>query len=279
MKMLAGIVLYNPDLKRLRENINAILPQVPQLLLVDNGSSNIKDILEEYQSREKINFICLNNNLGIAAAQNKICIYAKDNGFNWAITLDQDSVVPENLISEYKKYASDESIGIICPRIIDRNAGEINYNRIVSNIEDISQCIASASAIRLSAWEKTGGFYEPLFIDSVDFDMCWSLKELGYRIIRANNVSLLHEVGHSKLVHFAGKDRMILNHSPLRYYYIIRNSIIVGRRHKRLLKNLKASARIIYQVNRYENNILQKNKMILTGLFHGIIGKAGKYGK
>ena len=38
MKTLAGIVLYNPDIERLRENIAAIAPQVDTLLFIDNAS-------------------------------------------------------------------------------------------------------------------------------------------------------------------------------------------------------------------------------------------------
>ena len=39
----AGIVTYNPNMKRLIENVNAILPQVEQVILVDNGSANINE--------------------------------------------------------------------------------------------------------------------------------------------------------------------------------------------------------------------------------------------
>jgi rhamnosyltransferase len=217
--------------------------------------------------------------MGIAVAQNKICQYAKEHGYKWAITLDQDSVCPTNLVKEYEKIYHDSKIGMICPKVIDRNFGEITYGIDHTGVEEVEQCIASASAIRISAWQVVGGFYEPLFIDSVDFDICWSLREHGYKILRTNDVKLLHEVGHSRVVHFAGKTRQIYNHSPLRYYYMIRNAFITGRRHHRLLRNLRASVRLIYQINRYESNRYEKNKMLIVGFFHGLIGKTGKYGK
>lgn len=278
--MLAGIVLFNPERNRLRENINAILPQVQKLILVDNGSTNVGEILTEYEKNSKIQIIQLGSNLGIAVAQNQICAFAETELFEWAITLDQDSVVPNNLVAEYKNVieAFDDNVGMICPKIIDRNFGEITYGKIHEGVEEVPQCIASASAIRISAWKKVGGFYEPLFIDAVDFDMCWSLREHGYKILRINDVKLLHEVGHSKVVQFAGKERLILNHSPLRYYYIMRNSFLVGRRHCRLLRNLKADIRLVYQINRYETNRLKKDIMLWKGFWHGLFGKSGKYG-
>lgn len=277
--MLAGIVLYNPEIERLKQNVQAILPQVNRLVLVDNGSRNIDNVRALYEQTDKIVVIEFEENIGVAAAQNRICQYAKDNESEWAIILDQDSICPSNIVSEYQKLVNCKDVGMICPKVIDRNFGEITYGIDHTGVEEVEQCIASASAIRISAWQVVGGFYEPLFIDSVDFDICWSLREHGYKILRNNDVKLLHEVGHSRIVHFAGKPRQIFNHSPLRYYYMIRNGFITGRRHHRLLRNLRASVRLIYQINRYESNRYEKNKMLFIGFFHGFIGKTGKYGK
>ena len=44
METLAGITLYEPDLKRLIENIDAILPQVEKLICIDNGTKNRSEI-------------------------------------------------------------------------------------------------------------------------------------------------------------------------------------------------------------------------------------------
>ena len=40
----AGIVTFNPDIGRLKENIDAILPQVSELVIVDNGSANVDEV-------------------------------------------------------------------------------------------------------------------------------------------------------------------------------------------------------------------------------------------
>lgn len=44
IKISAGIVLYNPDINRLKQNIKAVIPQVDVLVLYDNGSKNITKI-------------------------------------------------------------------------------------------------------------------------------------------------------------------------------------------------------------------------------------------
>ena len=41
MMIIAGIVLYNPDICRLKENISAIRPQVDKIVLIENGSSDL----------------------------------------------------------------------------------------------------------------------------------------------------------------------------------------------------------------------------------------------
>ena len=71
MRVLAGIVLYNPDLQRLRQNVSAILPQVDGIVLVDNGSMRIGEIRDDLTRQGLDPQACLvenGRNLGIAAA-------------------------------------------------------------------------------------------------------------------------------------------------------------------------------------------------------------------
>ena len=89
--------------------------------------------------------------------------------------------------------------------------------------------------INLSVWQSVGGFCEEMFIDSVDFDICYLIKENGYKILRTNETALLHEVGKSQKKEFCGREELVFNHSPLRCYYIIRNSLLLGKRHNRRL--------------------------------------------
>lgn len=83
MKYIAGIVLYNPDLGRLKENIESICKQVDKVILIDNGSDNIREI--EDLIKEYLNCILLKNgeNMGIAYALNQILKYAYENDVKW----------------------------------------------------------------------------------------------------------------------------------------------------------------------------------------------------
>ena len=267
MKVLAGIVTYHPEKDRLIENIKAISPQVDLVVIWDNGG------LEELDCEEHP--IILPNeeqqNLGIATALNRLCEYGTRHGFDWIITLDQDSVAPGTLVSAYQPFTSDASVGMLCPCILDRNYGSMAYDTGAGQeTETVDACITSASMLRLSAWKEIGGFWDHLFIDMVDFDLCWSLQEKGYRILRVNSVSLLHEIGRSRKVRFLGKEEVVFNHSPFRCYYMIRNMLIVGKKHNRYRKCLRWAVRRFLLINLHEPQKFRKDRMMLKGFRDGL---------
>lgn len=278
MKFIAGIITYNPDINRLKENLHAVLNQVDKVLIIDNGSDNVQEIKNYLKNTANVIFIVNHENRGVACALNQEAKYALENGYGWLLSLDQDSVIPDGLVDEYQKYIDNSEIGMICCKIKDRNFGELDYNaKITGGTEIVPTCITSASMIRLSAWNKVGGYYEPLFIDSVDFDICYSLRKAGYKILRTNDIALLHEVGHGRKVHFLGKDRQLVNHSPIRYYYIFRNGLFVARRHGYLASMIKHYIFTFLIINLYEKNKIAKDIMIIKGLWHFAKGKLGKY--
>jgi rhamnosyltransferase len=124
------------------------------------------------------------------------------------------------------------------------------------------------------AYKQTSGYDESFFIDSVDFDLCFSLREKGFRIYRINKIGLLHEVGHGEIKRFLWKKIIVFNEKPERIYYISRNKIKLYEKHAEYsLPNL------IYRETEgllkicFENERLKKLKMFIKGIFDGIMGK------
>lgn len=266
--ILAGIVLYNPNIKRLKENLFAIKNQVNEVIFIDNASANIDEI-EGNVNFKDILIIKNSKNQGIAYALNQIMTYAKENKYEWVLTLDQDSVVADNLISEYSKYTNDKQIGIINPKIIDRNFTKSESDIDQNKISYPTLAITSGCLTRRSAWEIVGGFDEWLFIDSVDFDFCYRLTKYNYKILSTPFTNILHEVGHSRLVKFLGKEEMVYNHSAFRYYYIFRNKIVIGYRYNRLKRNILWLIKKLLLIIIYENNRYSKIKAIINGTLDG----------
>ena len=271
VKITAGIVLFNPDIGRLEENINAIAQQVKAIVLIDNHSKNLFEIKKLISSYQNVHLIENTKNEGIAYALNQILKYSESLFANWVLTLDQDSVVPENLISEYCRFLNLQHIGLLTCIVEDRNVGTLgNVNDNQKEYTELDHCITSASLINISVANEIGGFDNQLFIDSVDHDFCIRVKLAGYSIIRVNSVHLLHEVGHSKIVKFLGKENIIFNHSPFRHYFIIRNKIIIGRKYQRKVFYTRKAIKHFLLVVIFESSKVRKFVSMLKGFYDGM---------
>ncbi len=195
-KYMAGIVLYNAETERLSLEIKSVLPQVDLICLCDNGSSNIHEIERTIGESEKIILIKNEENFGIGVASNQICRYAEQNGFDWVLMLDHDTICPLNLLDTYKKHTDDLSIGMLCPNVVDTEiANNVYCGTDITETDYVDRCIQSATFIRTDAWRKCSGFNEWMFIDFVDFDFCKRMELAGFKILRCNTVTVDHQLG------------------------------------------------------------------------------------
>lgn len=266
MKIYAGIVTYNPDdIDRLERSILSIAPQVNRIIIVDNGSNNYSKI-EKYcmDNFTLITIIRNKNNLGIAKALNQIFDYAKTEGADWVLTLDQDSVCPNNMIESFLNYSNRDKIGIICPRIVDDN-DFYKVKDIKQEYSYLSKCITSGSLTNVLAWSNVGGFDEQMFIDFVDFEFCIKVVKQGYKIIRDNKVHLQHQLGNMTPKKIFGIKFRVTNHSIFRNYYYGRNAIYVLIKHKKFKMLINFFERII-NICLFEDNKILKFKSIFDGI-------------
>jgi rhamnosyltransferase len=245
-RVAAGIILYNPDLIRLKENIDNIYNQVEIVVLIDNNSSNINLIEKEYSLYKNIIIIKNESNLGIATALNQAMSYCQTKGYMWVLTLDQDSVCPTNLMEEYRKYLDLPNVAMVSPVIADRNRKEKLRGRVPNtHYEVVDKCITSAALTSVAVWEEIGGFDSQMFIDLVDFEYCKRVILNGYEIIKINTVVLLHEIGHITQHKFLIWEINVKNHSPFRKYYMARNILYDAQKHKTKDSIMKAYLRVL----------------------------------
>lgn len=273
--ILAGIVLYNPDEIRLNQNIEAVIKQVDEILLVDNNSSNYERVLKKYSNEAKIKILHNDKNEGIAYALNQILEYANNNSYDYFLTLDQDSICKESIIDNYKKYINLPNMSMITCEIEDRNIKSSKKPQ-KENVIEIDRCITSGTFNKTKALLEVGGFDNKMFIDYVDFDICQSLKESGYKIYKINFEGLLHEVGKGKLVKILNKEIYVYNHNDLRVYYYVRNAIYYMKKHKLKSNNFKNFIRLNKRITiiiLFEKGKFLKLKAILKGIKDGILMK------
>lgn len=249
MNVGALIVTFNPDINLLNKNVEAILSQVKKVIIVDNASKNILEI-EQLVSDKRINLVKNSSNLGIAAALNMGVQIFEKNEYKYCLTLDQDSVCPSDMIETYLKilntYNNENKIGIICPAI--NYVGWTNNTIYKESVIPVKACMTSASFTSIEAWKYVNGFDESFFIDFVDNEFCKKLKLNGYAILKTTDVILDHNLGICKEINLLGKKIRYSLHSPLRYYYMVRNNIVYLKKYYKSENLIKEIIKVIYIV-------------------------------
>lgn len=272
--VMAGIVTYNPELNLLEENLKVLIEQVDQIWIVDNGSQNQCELKERLAYFNQIDYVLLKENKGIAYALNRIMGIAEREKYLWVITLDQDSMVPCDIISSNKELMeSSTDIAIIAAVIDDRNQVHKTpaYEKR-KKYSEINECITSASITSVPIWKEINRFDEKMFIDLVDVEYCLRAKKHGKRIVRNNEVWLSHTVGNIKEYRFLWKWTPVRNHSAFRKYYQIRNLFYM---YKKIYGTFRiamwrdvfvAYFKVLFYENDKKNKIIKMNHGVRDGL-------------
>ena len=197
-----SIILINyktPDL--VFNAINSVIDKTSglkyEIIVVDNSNSDNKTLAEEIADSV---YISNGKNLGIAAALNKGCQKACSDGFEWCLTMDQDSTWSSDLLEMYLKEVALNHSELTVSFAPAMNLSEKSFS-IIGDIrrfftgketlpekQFVENVMTSGNIISLKIWEKTGKFDEKLFIDEVDSDFCFRLISSGYRILKFNNI-------------------------------------------------------------------------------------------
>lgn len=291
MNICVGIVLYNPDIATLEMNINALIHQVDHFFLFDNASENEDDIKLLLSKYSGIDYYRNDVNAGIAYALNRLFDNAEEKCYEWCLTMDQDSLCCENMISEFLKYIDDENIAMICPFILNNGKYTLEQYQAL-NLPEFKlltkpiECITSATLNRVSVIKQLGGFNEKMFIDYVDTELNCRVLQAGYKIIRANNVYMIQSMGKAKklklIVYLYQLTKIDLFrrmqiasvYNDKRLYYQSRNSRYVRRKYKNSgfkLSFIYMFFLFIYCSFTYpvERSRIKMWKSIIMGYFYG----------
>lgn len=298
-KIIAIIVTYYPDVTEFFRTLDSILPQVEEVLIVDNTPwGNNENYLNASELPEAISVLRCGTNLGIAAAQNKGIIRAKEKGFSHALFFDQDSIprkdmVEKLLIAESALVLEGKKIAAIGPQYTDLRYKQAfpfisirgwKIKKTYCTTSDSQQyikadyLISSGMLIRISTIEDIGEMDEKLFIDYVDIEWGLRARAKGYNCFGVCAAEMIHNLGDDAVRLFGSRRRVPIRH-PLRHYYMFRNAIDIYRRpyipfwwvindaYRLLLKYVYYSLMTTPR--------LQHFKMMCLGIWHGIIGRKG----
>ena len=274
-KVAAIIVSYNPD-SNLFDSINLLLNQVEKVIIVDNGSKEkyvkyIKSINED-----KIEIILNKENLGIATALNIGVRKALENGYEWILTMDQDSKASPDMVKKmfnvYNSINREERKDIlsIFPNFVDERIQSIEENSNMNSYEYVDADITTGNLLRKEVFEKVGFFDDSLFIDLVDTDFCMRLNEKGIKMIKIRDAVLYHSLGESKTIKGILGSFNTSNHSALRRYYMTRNRFYIWEKYKglnsfTLNRDKKLFKKEFVKIILGEKDKVNKIKMVLRG--------------
>lgn len=199
---LAAIILFNPEISRLKHNVHRILPKVNRLLFIDNASKNNTEIVEFAKNIPNVLYVRNDDNQGLSKPFNKLLNYAREQNFSHLLLLDQDSEPAPNFMEELKKHATDEYTCIV--PLLKHKSEE--YQKAMGaqptkDIELVQESINSGTIINLRLLPSNIHFDENLFVDWVDIDFFYQLQKKQLKTLRVNTTTLLVDIGHQKVHH------------------------------------------------------------------------------
>ena len=288
------IILYNKSYEEVKKNIKIIYKDIDNFYIINNSKRSY------YSKNKKILIKNLNVNLGIAAAQNLGLIEAYKKKNDYILFSDQDTIFGKNFVKEIflafkETEKKNKNIFAISPNLYDRNKQVISgfvqrffffrftiFNNNIANqkknISEISESMSSGMFLKTQVLKKIGFLNEDLFLDWVDFDLCWRANDKGYKLFGAKDIVANHFLGKKAAIFFKKKYHL---HDVYRVYYILRNGIYISL--------YKFDINFLWKINIFFNTIryligylifirpfFTVCKFSFLGLLHGVSGKLGK---
>jgi rhamnosyltransferase len=290
-RVVAVVVTFHPDPQELRAMLQALLPQVHGVWLVDNGSheTDLESLCSGLAGGAP-QVLRLGENRGVARAHNEGIRMARRAGASHVLLMDQDSVPAPDMVhclleacerlgdvASVGPYYRDPRLPAHTPFIQVRG---LRLRRWYCNGSDavfqVDHVISSGSLIPMSAIDILGEMREDLFIDAVDIEWGLRARRHGLRNYGVCKATMRHNLGDDILVIFG---RIISRHPPHRLYYQFRNAMLLCRE-----RNIPLNWKLVYLKQvflRYAIYVWCARplgpylRMMSLGIVHGIRGVSG----
>lgn len=245
MEPSVAVVILNWNGRKLLERFlpSVTASEYPNLQIIVGDNASIDDSVSFLKENyPRITIIQNDKNYGFAEGYNKVLAKVKADYF---VLLNSDVEVPIKWIKPIIEIMqSDENIAVAQPKIkwqlhkekfeyagaaggfIDLHAYPFCRGRIFDEVEtdnhqydtdiDIFWASGAAFFIKRKAWQQVGGLDADLFAHMEEIDLCWRLKNLGYRIVCCSKAEVYHLGGGT------------LNaNNPYKTYLNFRNNLII----------------------------------------------------
>ncbi len=188
-----------------------------EVVVVDNAS--VDDSIEKAKKKfPNVSFVLNKENYGFGKAHNQVLRVLTT---EYVLILNPDIVMEKGILKKLFEYMdAHEEVGAITPKVVFEN-GKIDltahrgfptpwasmlyflgddskYHLSKENLDEIHEVDAITGAFlltRKSVLEKSGYFDEDYFMYAEDIDLCYRIKQAGFKIIYFPEVKVLHYKG------------------------------------------------------------------------------------
>lgn len=302
----AVVVTHHPGPTAI-DSIEAIAPQVRELLIIDNGSTagEIAPV-EEAALRLGARVVRFGFDMGTGAALNYALESARKQGHKWLATFDQDSRVSASMLARMERslsaYPESKLVAIVAPVQADDplpapkpaapaappKASPLSAPNTAAPAPTppparwrvLKSTLVSGAMLNVAAASRVGGFDASLFLDYVDEDFCLRLRKEGFQILEASEVRMPLPAGKMEIP-LSGRPEPQEAHAPIRRYYITRNRMLLWRRHGGfdlgwMLSDIGACFREFFSMLFWEKGVPGKLWMMARGAFDALRNARGE---
>lgn len=226
-KILAIMVVYHPVIDHTLQNIQAIIEDVDCLLIWQNSTLSLEE-QARLNISQKICLIGDSTNKGISYALNYSLSFAIENGYEYLLTMDQDSYWIN--FKEHKEafFQLENRDNIIYGAW---QKGAINKTKF-PNIYKMRWVITSGTIYSVELLKRIGGFQQRFFVDSIDIELCLRATKFGCDIMANRNSVMRQTYGTPMSRRFLGRERKYCLYAPSRIKNIFMNLVLLYRKYK-----------------------------------------------
>lgn len=293
----AVIVAYRSDPKRLKALVDRLEPQVDRLIVVDNSDTRAEQAAVAATARECL-LLSTGVNEGVARAQNRGIRVAMQGGARFVLLMDDDSAPPHDLVARLmagmrEALSCGPRPAAIGPLSFDeREPAKLLVYRdtafgprrlvrcdLEGSLHRVAFVLASGCLIDVDALRSIGPMREDLFIDHVDLEWGLRARRAGWEIYALSDVAMAHRLGERIMRPRWLGGRAIHLHSPLRNYYLVRNTLLLVR--GRLMPPLWRIGYLWWLVKLTSFVVVfvpprrERIRMIARALWAGALGRGG----
>jgi rhamnosyltransferase len=278
----AVVTAYHPD-DRLAAVVESALLSCSGVIVSDNTPAGSKSAAETFDD-PRVTVLRNGSNLGLAAALNS-AVGKLPADADFVLFLDQDSVLPPDLVPALGKHFDDASIGVAAPTPWDAARGG-SYEKAAESgpaLADRDGVMTSGMLVRRACLRTVGEFREDFFVDWVDFDFCMRARANGFRVVQDTSVLLPHSLGDRREHRIGFLRTQVLHYPAWRHYWVARNSSILARENLRGNRRWAFSAVLYLASWTFKTAVFEAKRRthvaaLLSGFRDGLTGRvSAKY--